>query len=1842
MSSLSQQLKSIGEKNASVAVDRKSRQVVHGRSLLFEPVDAAAQDFEFIHQIGVEGLEELILIDSRFEKFSDSLFSDTSVSFDRNVATKDVLENLDQNIEAFMNLAAPYYSLSPALKAMEWLVRRYHVNIHNSENLLLFALAFHSQPVFTRYLRVLPKQNVPHIFLWIENYRNRTTNPPAASILKAFHDEPELFKLYSHYLVDQLRHRTIYKEQLVFYLSNTAQVVASQSRDLTKLNDAYIPVVIETVAALLTPQLKGFKFSSTLTSDIKLTAYAIISVLCSVVPLNNDLVFSLTKAILQDKSVFSTGLKRQTLIVLGQLWNFYNEEDVPSKANVFADLPFDTMLEQHSLIISLLEEKYYVSKLIFFYVVDALNKGEDKTLKLLEFVDVGSSSLFFDVIVKKILASSTGGKALSDQGRTSAVQIFELLLKSSKEKLVSLLESNGKTLADLEMILMHTLGESAAAYDGDLEDVSVEVDTEPKKNSLKDIKTTARSFLDKSSNPEFSSIYQALIGAIAEFDPQEYKQHFYGLSRSAFTGRQDEVFVSFLIRLAFTPAVPLPFRLLALAALKQTLESAKKSANLYLLAPIFLLGLADTQKSIRDSCITILKLINRSSNSGNKNLFMQSEIYSGSDELRKTIISPKDGKLLMDEIFSEDSAINDISMDAGRIERLLYKKVFKKPNGSKKHGQLFKNFVFGQWALPRLPLIFKTRVWKIVGDANVSRETEDRFSFFNDVKSYTKDQDKLSAESVASGLDFKEDVQQNLVHLVGGASANEKKLGQEIEWLLTALRSEGNLQVVADQRIKAIFPSLQSIDLKLKISGELINLLINDDDILLKFDPLDTLQSLNFSNAAMIALLGTVNIVTEVPQQSVAKRRRRSSSSTQKNMARDDINNMAATHLRKLAIILDVLESQLRHENASEIANADLLKTLFKILTDLDYLGNDGKLPILYAQETLASCMLHCIVEMKKSNKKKTNIDSNAIRADLIVNSIRHSQSPQVQNRLLLVIAELASLSPEIILHSVMPIFTFMGAHTVRQDDEFSSSALQQTISKVVPAITKSAGSISNETEFLLTSFVTAFQHIPRHRRVKLFVSLVDTLGQQNTLHIILYLIGLQYSTFLSNNKKDEQDSLMDFTTALMKTFDAAVCLESFEKLFELWSKIPDSPLNPDSEEHAALSARPIFGSSLVNSTSKELKTLKVNLLKFLNHVLSADEEFSASANLVSLKMKVSLVLFDDLVSEKQKQKITKLFNGVTSFILSSLDSYTNLEKRNLKISEELYSLLKSLLNLLPMSFYVSSIADSLKNVKDELSMNVAKNFALLAGTKFETELNASTFDDAIEATVLGKLLPILINGIRNYDNAELVQAYLDTFATIVNKLGAATPEIATSNDGKMIINSLKVVTSKSGLLSELTEVVVSSLSAIASVIRLFGVKCIGFFPQILTPSFEIWKSTTKAETDDSDNEEEKEAQMLVQGSVLMLLSTIVKKMPAFITSNLKQIISIILTSDLIDGDVRSNIMSLVVEHVDGSQVLQCLCNLALIDDFYSGDNAADLGLYLSAVRLTVDSVEKKVAISNSTLFMRWLIRSFEFRADCGEKKFNDNTIHSIENSFHQCGIAYVMKLNDKSFRPLFANLVRWAANGEGAMSKVNTEVTRVTAFFRFFNKLQDKLRSIITTYFSYLLDPTIALLTRFSSGDLKETNMRRIILHSLTSSFKFDQVDYWSHQSRFETIVDPLLAQLGNIEPSIGKYLVKAITSFITDVTSEEYNEKLVHGLIRYISNEHENSANTKIWTVRVLKEVFQKMGEQWLSFLPTFIPYIAELLEDDDEAVELEVRKDLVRVIENVLGEPLERYLS
>lgn len=1824
MTSLSAQLNNISQKTASIALDRKSRSKIHSRSLIFDPKTAAGQDFDFIYSYCLQGFEELCELDSRFQKFQATLFSETSINTDRNVQTKDVVDSLNKNIEVFLTLVGPYWLLNPAARAVEWLVRRFHANIHNAEMILLLALPYYKSPIFVRCMNVISKGNdFPAIFQWLSGYREQLRSPTSTSLVKAFVNH-EFFKFYNAYLVENLKNRTAYKDQLVLYLSCTVQVIASFSKNLAKFQeDGWLSLIVEGVGQLLVSR-QEHQFSLGVVHDCKLTAYSIISVLSSIVPLSQVLIESITKSIVSDPRLFEIGLKRQTLIVLGQIWSQSSaKKGFPACHNE---------IDKYSLK-ELSLEGYKVNKLIILFVLSENNNKNDNKLELLELISIENDSIFREV-VQWLLLQTASNTNLTDADRKVLVSQFQKLMNQNLALFKICLNEykSGYKVSDLEMALMATLGGAVDESDDmviDMDEDEVEdidedaVEGQQDNNEVDNVASasvepTGESFLYNSS--PFKVHLTALLTQLSSQPQHIHRATISKFSQSGFTSI--ELSISFYLRVAFTPAVPYNVRLLSLRFIKLRLKelSALHAYDFYLLTPLILLGFIDNNKNIRAYFVEILKVVQSVSLEKNKKttLFMEEVIYNGVAELKRAIITPADALKMLDLL--NDDIIKDVILDSNQLHHILDEIIYK-PKAGKKFGQLFKTFVLTQWGLD-LHIVFKERSWKLSDDC--------KYYFDNDFAKYQQDRDIIFGYVKDAGLSI-ESVEHGLFDLVGKGITAPEYSAKSVNWLVNALSSDNAMQILADAKCIQVFPDIKSLELKLKVVTKYVDMLVNEDS--LEIDPMDSLQSLTYDCDLVLAILKIVQISTQIPEQGVPKRRRRSSSSTKQAMARDDINNMASTHLKKLTIVLDLLETVLKqqeqneNEGGSDISAPALLQSLFKSLTDLDYLGNDGNLPVLYAQETLARCMLLSIVQMKRKGKSHS-FDSNSVRADLIVNCIRSSQSPQVQNRLLLVIAELASLAPEIILHSVMPIFTFMGAHTIRQDDEFLNSVLQQTISKVIPAIAANgSSSLSNEIEFLLTSFAAAFQHIPRHRRVKLFTTLAKTLGYDKLLDIILFLMGQQYS-------KNGSASVIEFSQTLLKQFSAREQLTCLTKYFKLWSLIPDQPLESGSEKFNELSSRSIFGVQILSLSKSGLVQLKSSLLKFIDELL-VKQEFEDFSD---LKLKVAFKLKDEGAAANT---ILEPFRNSVSFLLTSLEQYNNEETGTTKLLHNLYKLLSDMLDLLPISYFIDSIIEPLNESQSGslVSIRIARNLCILAGTKIETELNSNNIDGDVEGAILDRLLPTLIANINASTavvDVELQQALLGTFSSVIEKMGSSSEKLGESKYSKTIIDSLKCITSEKGLLNSKPEVIILSINAISSIVNVLGVKVIGFFPKIIPPVLAIWRKTdVDVESADSDSF------ALLQTSILVLFSCFIKKMPAFMNSTLDSTLLTILNSNLVDTSIRSNVLQIIIQQMDEQHILKTLCKI-WNESFRSNDNVANLGLYINTMQLTIDSMEKKTATSQATTFVKWLISAFEFREEA-ETKFDNNTIRRLESSFHSCGISYVMKLNDKAFRPLFAQIVRWATTGEGSSLVSSSATTRLLAFFKIFNKLQEQLKSIVTSYYTYLIDPVAVLLQDFASLKVTDINLRRVVLNSLTSSFKYDQDDFWSTQLRFETIFEPLLSQLYNIEDSIGKYIVKAITSFTVNVSSDEYNEKLVHGMISRISNDNDQvNSQCKIWSIRTLKSIFQKMGDQWLTYLPTLIPYIAELLEDDDEEVELEVRKGLVRVIENVLGEPLDRYLD
>ncbi|XP_026078718.1 HEAT repeat-containing protein 1 [Carassius auratus] len=163
MTSLAHQLKRLAlPQNDSNLL---SRRVV--ASVLFDPKDAASMDRSTFYALGCTGLEELMGIDPAFNEFQETLFSQASLTLERSVQSKEVNKKLDKSISLFLTRLSPYFLLKPALKCIEWLIHRFHIQLYNQDSLIACVLPYHETKVFVRVIQLLNIEDPTHKWHWL-------------------------------------------------------------------------------------------------------------------------------------------------------------------------------------------------------------------------------------------------------------------------------------------------------------------------------------------------------------------------------------------------------------------------------------------------------------------------------------------------------------------------------------------------------------------------------------------------------------------------------------------------------------------------------------------------------------------------------------------------------------------------------------------------------------------------------------------------------------------------------------------------------------------------------------------------------------------------------------------------------------------------------------------------------------------------------------------------------------------------------------------------------------------------------------------------------------------------------------------------------------------------------------------------------------------------------------------------------------------------------------------------------------------------------------------------------------------------------------------------------------------------------------------------------------------------------------------------------------------------------------------------------------------------------------------------------------------------------------------
>lgn len=1760
MSSLSAQLAQVATNNATVALDRKKRQKLHSTSLIYNPKTAATQDYELIFDNATKALDDLIDIEPKFAVFTKSLFSEASLSIDRNVQTAEENKDLDNAVNAYLMLASSKWHLAPTLHATEWLVRRFQINIVNAEMLLLSTLNYYQTPVFSRILNIV---KLPPLFAPLSNFIRSDKLPTNLTIIKLFNDMAFL-KFYVNFISKCVKQNVTYTNQLLFTTCCFINLIAFNSNNEDKLN-LLVPILLEVSAKLLGSN----------STDCQIAAHTILVVFATALPLKKVIILAATETILSNLK--SDEAKKSALITICKLFQTLrgqgNIDQLPIKLYKIIDKRFPL-----EYLVDFLKENDTIpaDKFITTYIRAIARYDHEKLTSIVKVL----KAIKLEKFEVRYLINDLINLSEILESKTQLAEVFEYFISINEKLVLSCLKSLNITPEIFEIRLTTAL---FTKHD-DSADALKDFEVEKVVGKASDI-PLFKEFLDKNSAhiytenksllAEADATFIRLLSLFVEAVGRKYSP---GQFLTTFLTTL-EARITFLTRITISPSAPTALKLIALDSIGKYLHNIDKESNVFTLVPCLIVALSDVSQNVRAKVRQLLSQI--SNRPSSKHYFLSKKIYG--DDITLPLLSPKDSAHWLKKF------LEDYVVDNYEISGLLIPK-----KNSKVYILFWANQTL-QIPLPYAKLVLLNNLEKAkISQGSFTQIFEPIISKYIENRSSWEQRCKLNKTNFAS-------FEKALVNLISSKEKNQFML----DFILNGLQSEHEaLADTISEKLIIVFDSLKASQ-QLQIVQSILDTTVESEP---SYDSIGLLQSLPLSSEIFNVILSQNRINSDDGAKALPKKRRRLSSATKSAFQKEEVTVLAEAHLRKITIVLETLDK------SSISCTTELLSSLFVLLSDLETLDQDGGLPVLYAQETLTSCLLNAIESMKKSGTTELK----NIRADILVSAIRNSSSPQLQNKLLLVVGALASLNSEIILHSIMPIFTFMGAHSIRQDDSYTIQVVEKTIKTVVPALLNNQGTdTADEAEILLMSFTTALQHVPKHRRVTLFSTLLEALGSSTSIGPFLFLVSQQYSGCLDGFKLGEAKSLVEFTKSLLTHFEIADQLSGIRDLLQLIAKLLKT--TRDNGLKTELGSTTLFSNDIIAKPLAELIVFVQHTFAYINKVIKDDDTDYFNIN-GTFSLRVHTALLDknseSEVSDLVKNNFSAILEQILTFIKDS-KSYNLTGKTNSDVSSDqtsdvnsdLFAMLNTVLTMLPINDFIESTLPLLANSPNR---DIRYQISLVIGDKFEAE----SIDSAPAAS---KVIKTLLTKIPEESSSpDLAQVMLNTLSGLISKFNS-------SLDDKLVARTITLAIGQ--LDSEFNEIVVSSLTVINNCIQVMGVKSISYYAKIVPTSIQLFNKLKKS-TDSMKH--------AMQISILLLMATLLRVIPSFITSNLSDVFDIILFSDEVDVPTRLSVIELVVKHIDLKEVLKVLYKTW--PQISTTSDSVTISLFLSSLEATVEVIDKKSATSQSPIFFRLLLALFEYRSI---SEFDNNTISRIEATVYQTANAYVLKMNDKVFRPLFVILVKWAFDGEGSNNTKMTEVERLIAFFKFFNKLQENLRGIITSYFTYLLEPTNNLLRKFINKDINDINLHRLLLNSLVSSFKYDKDEYWKSTSRFELICEPLINQLTVIENPIGKYLVKAISSLASNNNGVEEHNQIMNKLLA----EHMKatcSSKEKLWAVRSVKLIYSKVGESWLLLLPQLVPTIAELLEDEDEEVEHEVRTGLVRVVENVLGEPFDRYLD
>ncbi|KAI1396171.1 hypothetical protein F4819DRAFT_476152 [Hypoxylon fuscum] len=1794
-SALSAQLAQIAA-NSKFTLDVKAQKAAHSKSLIFEPRVAASQNFQTLYGICYQGFEELCQLDSRFVPFRATIFSEQSQDEDRSQMTAAENAELDKKIDSFLHLAGARLRLMPTIKAIEWLIRRFRIHEHNTTILISTFLPYHTIPAFVTLLSILPS-TLPHVYKFLHPYVQTLTQPPRSILVHQATHHADFLAILSTYTLDTCRAQQQYPALISFWGGIMTEAVngmldrgRSGRRSIQRSNDQ---TLLHQIGPTLSDALVMYKVPS-----LQIACYMVISVFVAKGDLDDAAIGALMEQLVAGWTAESL---RPGLVCLSILSQYRSAKQTSGKVTrALLKIP------NLSSLLTEVAVEHNISRLangLCLALVDrAHKKGDIKGLPLVESLLLGSvlNEHQTAVIFKSLLLAAHKVEDNADgeekvRKALAAIIIRLSQLETDVGKIFTKAINDTEIDVDaLEMRLGTDLRPKmlSTQIQQDVEMVDDEIAPTPSERFETALQrvgglstTSSDSCLRAASSDVFTDLCSVFLSSLAEpsnleaFDKLVPLQHKLA-SKSPF-------YFSFLMRVWCGP-YPTLARAAALDMAKQRLkEDDCSNVDFQALLPYILAALNDPAKRVRRAAAeltVVLKVLFQVLTISENSLRWASDhLYDTTDAL--VWMTPDDSYKLLDNFIAP--SLEECVLNADHVVGILQSvlngssktstdkdKKRHLSSGSRRSILSFLASHTVQTLLVGLKVRLLVPLNQVKGVSGVTRtqlllpllkwwaslSSDDASHICTQENVSEKALDQSSVEVVlpndADGLEF-------LLYVVGTQQllARPSLLGavfSRIQNLWVSMKTEAR-HMVAERMLDLSQKDLSSDDGVVSI--EAATLLRNVElttDILLFF--LESLQP-----AAKMA--------TEPPS---GKRRRTSSSEAHRGLGTQPTPELSAT-LRQVTFVLQLVEGSEPEKHPG------LLNALFNALSELQHFRVLIGSELGYLQNLVLRSLLAMIPAYK--NNKTLEIDSTGGYGDLLVNCIQKSSSPSVQNTALLLVASLAGVAPDLVLNSVMPIFTHMGGSVLRQSDDYSAHVINQTVKEVVPPLIQSLrkGKISPlaGVSELLLSFVTAYEHIPSHRRLGLFVSLVETLGPEEFLFALLAMLTHTYGTTAE---------VLSFATEVFNYFTVEIQLQSLIKVLGLVGDI--------------FQPRPSLSSSLLGANEqgdRDPQKIGFRQLGLVPYLLSSRKLTAQISKLTER---------DDM----EASKVRELYSTLLEDLLGLADS--------LKEHKNLYNrcgdALSKLLNLLSIGEFIKAAETLLDRPDIVLRRKVLR--------AVEVRIDEESQADASSRAALLAFLPHLTAIIRTSGDMAYKHVALGCVDKISEKYGKKDPEAVTA--------AASTIASDQCLGQDDDKLRVMALLCLASLVDVLQDGVVPVLPSAIPKALSYISESIKSETPSVE----------LHNASYAFMAALAQHLPYMLSgSYLGQLLAVSGTSAKSNlgseaSDARLQCLRLLAKQVDAKTLF------ATLEQTWVTTTDSDpiaTREYLDVLGIALDKHSKTDISKNVAPLSAIFLDAFDLRrVELSKSEVNEDfsrQMSRIEEAINTVALKMIYKLNDATFRPIFSQLMDWAISLP--KKDVIGRSLRLLSVYNFLLTFFGGLKSIVTSYASYIIDSAVDVLSTTSPKKPEERELWRKVVQTLAKCFEHDQDDFWQAPAHFSAVAPILTSQFTHAASiNLADDLVPAVVELAAAADSQEHQKELNSAILKHLRSEQ---ASVRLAAVKCEQALTNKLGEEWMSMLPEMLPYISELQEDDDDDVERETHRWIVG-IEGVLGESLDAMLQ